>query len=218
MTVRDSSKTGIPKGVINRLPLYYRYLAELRKQEVEKVSSSELGEALGLTAAQIRSDLSYFGSFGQHGYGYRVDQLYLQISNILGLDRPYNLLLIGAGNLGRAIASYQNIRNRGFEIKAIFDNDPLLEGKFLSGCIIQPIDKLKEYLSLNKVDIGIITTPREVAQDVCNQMVAGGVKAIWNFAPIRLQVPEDVLLEHIHFTNSLLRLSFKMKHADKIRD
>lgn len=218
MPVRDGNKMGIPKGVINRLPLYYRYLAELARQEVEKVSSSELGEALGLTAAQIRSDLSYFGSFGQHGYGYRVDELYNQISSILGLDRAYNLILIGAGNLGKAIASYQNFRNRGFEIKAIFDNDPLLEGKYLSGCIIQPIDKLTEYLANNPVDIAVITTPREVAQDVCNQVIAGGVKAIWNFAPVRLQVPEGVVLEHIHLTNSLLRLSFKMKHSDKIKD
>lgn len=215
MTVRDGKKAAIPKGVINRLPLYYRYLADLVKQETKKVSSSELGEALGLTAAQIRSDLSYFGTFGQHGYGYRVTELYDQIKSILGLERTHNLIVIGAGNLGKAVASYDNFRNRGFRVEAIFDNNPLLEGKYLAGCIIQPIEKLEEYLSTHQVDIAVLTTPREVAQGICDRLVTNGVQGIWNFAPIRLRVPDGVMLEHIHLTNSLLRLSFKMNRSAK---
>lgn len=217
MSLRDMKKAdGIPQGVVSRLPMYYRYLTELNQQGTLRVSSSQLGEALNITAAQIRSDLSYFGSFGQQGYGYRVEDLLKAITRILGLDNEYHMVLVGAGNLGKAVASYENFKRRGFQIKAIFDANPLLEGNYLSGCIIQPVGKLEEYLADNPVDIGIIATPREASQQVCDRFVAGGVKGVWNFSPIHLQAPEDVIVEHMHLTDSLLKLSFRIREqADR---
>lgn len=211
MTVRNRRKmVGIPRGVISRLPVYYRYLSGL-SQAQEKISSAELGKALNMTAAQIRSDLSYFGSFGLHGYGYRVNELKQHIAEILGLDRAYQLVLIGAGNLGRALASYKNFRLRGFIINAIFDSDPQVIGEELAGVQIQAIDNLEDYLQENACDIAVICTPREASQAVCDRLVSAGVKAIWNFSPIHLHVPDDVIVEHIHLTDSLLQLSFQLR-------
>lgn len=216
MSTRDRKKdSGIPQGVVSRLPIYFRYLSELKSDNVRRVSSAQLGEALSITAAQIRSDLSYFGSFGQQGYGYRVDELLEQVSSILGLSNPYQLILIGAGNLGRALASYGNFRSRGFEIKAIFDSNPLLEGNFLAGCVIQPAERLEDYLKENTVDIAVISTPKDVSQGICDQLTNNGVKGIWNFSPVHLQVSDDVLVEHTHLTDSLLRLSFRLQERNK---
>lgn len=210
MSIRnDKRETGIPRGVVSRLPIYYRYLSEL-SQAQEKLSSSELGKALNMTAAQIRSDLSYFGSFGLHGYGYRVDDLRNEIEHILGLDQKHDMIVIGVGNLGRAIVSYENFRHRGFETKAIFDKNPDLIGEKISGCTVESIDRLEAYLQENNCDIAVITTPREVSQSVCDRLVAAGVKAIWNFSPIHLNVPADIIVEHIHLTDSLLQVSFKL--------
>ena len=218
MSTREKKKAaGIPDGVISRLPIYYRYLSELVITDQQRISSAQLGEALGITAAQIRSDFSYFGSFGQQGYGYNVEQLLDQIKGILGLDRTYHMVLIGAGNLGRAVASYGNFRNRGFDIRAIFDNNPLLEGNYLAGCIIQPISRLEPYLEENHVDIGILATPREASQEMCDRLVAGGVTGVWNFSPLRLQAPANVVVEHMHLTESLLKLSFRMKNQEMER-
>lgn len=214
MTIRKQRrKEGIPRGVISRLPKYYRYLSGL-SQAQEKISSAELGKALNMTAAQIRSDLSYFGSFGLHGYGYRVDELKNHISAILGLDREYSLVLIGAGNLGRAIASYPNIRKRGFIIKAIFDADPEVIGTELAGLTIRSIDTLEDYLQANPCDIAVITTPKEASQAVCDRICRAGIKAIWNFSPLDLRVPNDVILEHTHLTDSLLQLSFQITNNE----
>ncbi|HOB08844.1 MAG: redox-sensing transcriptional repressor Rex [Limnochordia bacterium] len=215
MTVRNQRKmAGIPRGVISRLPVYYRYLSGL-SQAQEKISSAELGKALSMTAAQIRSDLSYFGSFGLHGYGYRVDQLKQAIAEILGLDRTYQLVLVGAGNLGRALATYRNFRHRGFIIGAIFDNDPQIIGQELAGVQVQSIDNLEDYLRTNACDIAVICTPREASQAICDRLVGAGVKAIWNFSPIHLQVPDDVIVEHIHLTDSLLQLSFQLRQRSR---
>ncbi|NLY10799.1 MAG: redox-sensing transcriptional repressor Rex [Firmicutes bacterium] len=209
--MRDKRKlTGIPDGVIGRLPVYYRYLEELDRNDVKRISSAQLGEALEITAAQIRSDFSYFGSFGQQGYGYRVDELKKQIGAILGLSREYRMVLIGAGNIGRALANYQNFARRGFKIVAIFDSNPLLEGNYLAGCVIQPVSKLESYLKENEIDIGIIATPYEYRQELCDFLVDNGVKGIWNFSPIHLNVPEHVVVEHTHLTDNLLQLSFRL--------
>jgi len=211
MSSRERKKDGgIPSGVVTRLPIYLRYLTELKGQGVGRVSSAQLGEALNFTAAQIRSDLSYFGSFGQQGYGYDVDELLKQISRILGLGRTYAMVLVGAGNLGKALASYENFRRRGFEIRAIFDVDELLVGNYHAGCVIQSVDQLEEYLQANPTDIGIIATPGNVSQGICDVLVRNGVPAIWNFSPVHLQVPSHVIVEHIHLTDSLLRLSFRL--------
>ena len=211
MTARNTKKgSEIPQGVIARLPLYHRHLSELADRDVQRVSSAQLGQEIGLTAAQIRSDFSYFGSFGQQGYGYRVKELLQQISIILGLEKDYRLILIGAGNLGKAIASYANFRKRGFIIEAIFDANPLLEGNYLAACLIQPVDKLEAYLDSHAVDIAIITAPSEATPKICRCLVHHGVRGIWNFSPVHLDVPDHVVLEHTHLTDSLLRLSFRL--------
>lgn len=211
MTLRGRKKgESIPQGVVTRLPIYFRYLSELEATGIERVSSAQLGEALDFTAAQIRSDLSYFGSFGQQGYGYNVKDLLGQVKQILGLDKSYSLALIGAGNLGKAIASYDWFRAQGFEIKAIFDVDPLLVGNHLGGCVIRPFADLPEYLRKNPIDIAVLAIPKETSQEICDKVVEGGVRCIWNFAPSQLNVPEDVIVENIHLADSLLCLVFRL--------
>jgi len=209
MTARARKKReAIPQGVVGRLPIYFRYLTELAQMGVDKVSSAQLGEALDFTAAQIRSDLSYFGSFGQQGYGYNVAELLQQVRQILGMSRKYSLVLVGAGNVGKAIGSYGWFRAEGFVIDAIFDIDPHLIGNIHGGCAIRHVDELPQYLANRPADIGVIATPKEAAQNICDLLVAGGVKGIWNFSPAHLDVPDDVIVENIHLTDSLLRLSF----------
>ena len=174
-----------------------------------------MGEALNFTAAQIRSDLSYFGSFGQQGYGYDVNELLHHVSRILGLDRTYAMVLVGAGNLGKALASYENFRKRGFEIRAIFDIDEHLVGNYHACCIIQHVDNLENYLKEHPTDIGIIATPGDVSQSICDILVRCGVRSIWNFSPVHLHVPEDVIIEHMHLTDSLFRLSFRLNEREQ---
>ncbi len=211
MTLRGRKKgETIPQGVVARLPVYFRYLSELEAADIERVSSAQLGEALDFTAAQIRSDLSYFGSFGQQGYGYNVKDLLQQVKNILGLDRTYSMVLVGAGNLGKAIASYESFRTRGFEVTAIFDIDPLLIGNHHGGCVIRPYQELGHFLKKTPVDIGIIATPKRSSQEVCDLLVKSGVTSIWNFSPAHLVVDDHVIVEHMHLTDSLLRLAFRM--------
>ena len=212
MTLRGRKKGDtIPQGVVLRLPVYFRYLTELQSAGVERISSAQLGEALDFTAAQIRSDLSYFGSFGQQGYGYNVSALLRQVRQILGMDRDYAMVLVGAGNLGKAIGSYEWFRDQGFQIKAIFDIDPHLVGNYHGGCTIRSIAEIGEYLEENPTDIGIIATPKEAGQEVCDLLVQGGVGSIWNFSPTHLNVPDQVTVEDMHLTDSLLRLAFRLQ-------
>ncbi|MDI9484812.1 MAG: redox-sensing transcriptional repressor Rex [Bacillota bacterium] len=211
MTLRGRRKgEAVPQGVVVRLPIYFRYLTELESAGVERISSAQLGEALDFTAAQIRSDLSYFGSFGQQGYGYNVSELLHQVKQILGLQRVYSMVLVGAGNLGKAIGSYEGFRKRGFDIKAVFDIDPHLIGNHHAGCVIRSLDELPKYLEENQVDIGIIATPKEAGQSICDLFVQGGVPSIWNFSPTHLNTPDEVIVEDMHLTDSLLRLAFRM--------
>ncbi|HAN93981.1 MAG: redox-sensing transcriptional repressor Rex [Limnochordia bacterium] len=216
MTARGRKKrAAIPQGVVGRLPVYFRYLTELHSLGVDKVSSAQLGEALDFTAAQIRSDLSYFGSFGQQGYGYNVAELLQQVRQILGLNKHHSLVLVGAGNIGKAIGSYGWFRAEGFIIEAIFDIDPHLIGNIHGGCAIRHVDELKDYLQEHSADIGVIATPKEAAQAVCDVLVAGGVKGIWNFSPAQLNVAEGVIVENIHLTDSLLRLAFRLHEREQ---
>jgi redox-sensing transcriptional repressor len=202
---------GIPYATIKRMPVYYRFLGELANKEVERVSSRELAVKMGINPSQLRQDLSYFGSFGQQGYGYRVNELLQEISRILGLNQPLNMVLIGAGHLGTALANYENFGRRGFVITAIFDNNPAKIGDFVSGISIYDIKELRQYLQSNLVDVGIIATPAEFAQEAANQLVEKGVKGIWNFAPVSLKTPEEVIVENVHISESLLLLSFKLQ-------
>ena len=201
----------ISMAVIRRLPKYYRYLGDLLDRDIQRISSKELGEKIGFTASQIRQDLNNFGDFGQQGYGYNVKELYKQISLILGLDKDYTGIIIGAGNLGQAIANYSRFSELGLSIEAIFDANPKLIGMKIRDVEIRDIDTLNSYLENSNVNIGIICVPRINAQKVCDLLVKGGIKGIWNFAPVDLVVPNDVKVENVHLSESLLTLVYLMK-------
>jgi len=204
----------ISMAVIKRLPKYYRYLEELMKNDVDRISSKELGEKIGFTASQIRQDLNCFGDFGQQGYGYNVKELYSQISSILGLDRGYQAVLVGAGNIGQAVSNYSRFENLGFKITAIFDANPKLIGMKIRNVEIMDIDEVTSILNSHKIDIGIICVPRKNAQIVADELIKGGVRAIWNFAPVDLVVPDYVKVENVHLSESLLTLIYLLNESD----
>lgn len=203
----------ISTAVIKRLPRYYRYLGELRKKDVVRISSKELSERMNVTASQIRQDLNNFGGFGQQGYGYNVEYLYTEIGKILGLDREHRVIIIGAGNLGQAIANYGDFARRGFSIQAVFDVKPELIGRQTGTVKIRAVSELKEYIARHKPDIAALALPKEYAVQTANDVVAWGVKAIWNFAPVELRLPKDVVVENVHLTESLMRLSYNIRAA-----
>lgn len=200
----------ISMAVIKRLPKYQRYLLDLIRRDIDRISSKELSDMIGFTASQIRQDLNNFGDFGQQGYGYNVQGLYNEISSILGLDTEYKTIIIGAGNLGQAIANYSYFSKLGFDLLALFDTNPKIIGLKMRDIEIRDIDTLSEYLSLNKIDIGIICTPQGSAQSVANTMVNSGITAIWNFAPIDLELPSNVIIENVHVSDSLLTLTYRI--------
>lgn len=204
----------ISMAVIKRLPKYYRYLDELMRNEVDRISSKELGEKIGFTASQIRQDLNCFGDFGQQGYGYNVTELYNQIKSILGLDRGYKAALVGAGNIGQAVSNYSRFEDLGFRIDAIFDANPKLIGMKIRDVEIRDIDEMKPILESEKIDIGIICVPRKNAQNVADDLIKGGVRAIWNFAPVDLIVPNHVKVENVHLSESLMTLIYLLNEQD----
>ena len=193
----------ISKAVIRRLPRYYRYLGELLEEGVERISSNELSSKMHVTASQIRQDLNNFGGFGQQGYGYNVPYLYAEIGKILGLDRTHHIIIIGAGNLGQALANYVKFEKRGFKVVGIFDINPVLKGISIRG---NEIRILRE----NDVQIATLTLPKAYAEETANLLVENGIKAIWNFAHLDLAVPEDVIVENVHLSESLMRLSYNL--------
>lgn len=201
-------KKNISMAVIKRLPKYHRYLQELMKNDVDRISSKELGEKIGFTASQIRQDLNCFGDFGQQGYGYNVRELYNQIVSILGLDQNYKTIMVGAGNIGQAIANYASFVRLGIELVGIFDVNPKVIGTKIRDIEIEAESNLREYLKNNSIDIGIICVPKINAQRVCDELVAGGIKGIWNFAPVDLIVPNDVNVENVHLSESLSTLIY----------
>ena len=212
------NKTRISNAVIKRLPRYRRYLSELARKGVDKVSSRELSELMGYTASQIRQDLNTFGGFGQQGYGYNVKALHQEISIILGLDKQYKMVIVGAGNLGQAIANYTSYYKAGFVVDALFEVNPRLIGLKINDKNVLDYENLVEYVENNKIDIGIICTTKEAAQEVADKLAFAGVKGIWNFAPIDLEVPDSVALENAHLSDSLHVLVFNMNseyNADK---
>ena len=211
------SDISVSKEVIRRLPRYYRYLEELKGEGVLRISSKELAEKMRVTDSQIRQDLNCFGGFGRTGYGYNVEALYEEIGKILGLDRIKHIILIGAGHLGQALANYTNYRKRGFCIEAVFDCDPEKIGTEVYGIEVQDVTDLETYLSSHKVDIATVTIPKEQARLVAKRLVNGGVKAIWNFAHTDLELPEDVVVENVHLSESLMSLSYKAKEQRKKR-
>lgn len=202
----------ISPAVIKRLPRYYRYLGDLLKSGIDRISSKELSERMQVTASQIRQDLNNFGGFGQQGYGYNVEYLYNEIAKILGLDKDYNLIIVGAGNLGTAITNYTDFAKRGFYVKQVFDIKPELIGKKIGDIEILGMDSLSDYIKNNQVDIAAITVPKEMATETAAKLVKCGIKAIWNFAPVDLRLPKDVIVETIHLSDTLMRLSYSLKN------
>jgi len=199
----------VSEAVIRRLPKYYRYITELKNNGVQRVSSNELGQKMGLTASQIRQDFNCFGGFGQQGYGYNVPELHGVLKKIIGLDRQYNMVVIGAGNLGQALANYSGFEKEGFYIKALFDINPRLVGISIRGIDVLDIDSLKSYVGKNHIDIGVICTPKEQAQEIAELLVDCGIKNIWNFAPVDVVLPDDVVVENVHLSDSLYILCYR---------
>ncbi len=200
----------ISQAVIKRLPRYYRYLGELKDEGVMRISSRELSSLMHVTASQIRQDLNHFGGFGQQGYGYNVRNLYDEIGKILGLDKNHKLVVIGAGHLGQALSNYVNFERRGFHILGIFDSDPKLVGKKIRDVFVSPMEKLEEFIKGNDIDIAVLTIPKSSAVGVADTLVKCNIKAIWNFAHVDLAVPDDVVVENVHLSESLMRLSYNL--------
>lgn len=208
--VKSGSEKSISPAVIKRLPRYYRYLGDLLKNNVVRISSKELSQRMNVTASQIRQDLNNFGGFGQQGYGYNVKYLYTEIGKILGIDRQHNLIIIGAGNLGQAIANYANFEKRGFMIKGMFDINPRLIGLVVRGIEIRGVDDLEQFIKDNDVQMAALTIPKTKAPELADRLVNAGIKGIWNFAHLDLNVPEDVVVENVHLSESLMRLSYRV--------
>ena len=210
-------RDNISMSVIRRLPRYYRFLSELKDNGVVRISSRELSDKMGFTASQIRQDLNCFGGFGQQGYGYNVKYLYTEIGKILGLDKDHNFIIIGAGNLGQALANYASFERNGFILKSLFDVNPRLEGVTIRGIPVRMLDELEGYLQENDIEIAALTLPKSKAEEVADVLVANGIKAIWNFAHTDLTLPKDVIVESVHLADSLMKLSYNISQHNEIQ-
>ncbi|HLR35511.1 MAG TPA: redox-sensing transcriptional repressor Rex [Tissierellales bacterium] len=200
--------------VIRRLPKYYRYLGELMNKGITRISSQELSKMTGFTASQIRQDLNNFGGFGQQGYGYNVDDLHRQVGNILGLNKEYNAVISGAGNLGQAVTNYKGFQDAGFKILSLFDKNPRLIGMKIRDIEIRDVDVLEDFIKEHNVEIGVITTPKENAQEIADIYSRSGIRGIWNFAPADLEVPEHIIVENVHLNESLYTLSYFLNNIE----
>lgn len=207
----------ISRAVISRLPRYYRYLGDLLEAGVERISSNDLSKKMQVTASQIRQDLNNFGGFGQQGYGYNVKYLYTEIGKILGLDKDHNFIIIGAGNLGQALANYASFERNGFILKSLFDVNPRLEGVTIRGIPVRMLDELEGYLQENDIEIAALTLPKSKAEEVADVLVANGIKAIWNFVHTDLTLPKDVIVESVHLADSLMKLSYNISQHNEIQ-
>ncbi len=203
----------ISEAVIKRLPRYYRHIKQLADSGVERVSSTKIANVLNITASQVRQDLCNFGGFGQQGYGYDVVKLKNELAAILGLDKVYDMIIVGAGNIGRALAGYKGFSDDGFYVRALFDIDPRCTS--INGIKVYDMDFLNTYLRQNRVDIAVVATQKNSAKGVADALIAGGVKSIWNFAPIELEVPDGITVENISMSESLYVLSYRTKNSKK---
>ena len=207
----------ISRAVIKRLPRYYRYLGELMDDGVERISSNELSGRMKVTASQIRQDLNNFGGFGQQGYGYNVKYLHSEIAKILGLDKSHNMIILGAGNLGQALANYTQFEKQGFKLIGIFDINPVLKGVSVRGIEIRMVDELPDFIKKHQVEIATLTLPKSKAVEMAKVLVDNGVKAIWNFAhtDLNLSVPSDVIVENVHLSDSLMKLTYNINRFEQ---
>ena len=204
----------ISQAVIGRLPRYFRYLGELRDEGVERISSQDLSGLMQVTASQIRQDFNNFGGFGQQGYGYNVDYLYKEIGKILGLDQHHHLIIIGAGNLGQALANYMNFEKRGFLMKGIFDVNPQLFGRKVRNLTVEPMEMVEQRIREREIDIAVLTIPKGSAVEIADKLVSYGVKAIWNFAHVDLRLPGHIQVENVHLSDSLMKLSYNLSSVE----
>ncbi|MBE5858817.1 MAG: redox-sensing transcriptional repressor Rex [Butyrivibrio sp.] len=206
----------ISQAVISRLPRYFRYLGELKEQGIERISSQELSDIMKVTASQIRQDFNNFGGFGQQGYGYNVEYLYEEIGKILGMGREHTLIIVGAGHLGQALSGYNNFFNRGFIFKGAFDLNKELHGKKIRDMEIRPVEEIEQFVRDNKIEIAVLTIPKDQAVLMADKLVKCGIKAIWNFAHVDLDVPENVQVENVHLSDSLMKLSYNVDRYEKL--
>jgi len=200
----------ISVAVIRRLPRYFRYLYDLIRLDIKRISSKELSERMDITASQIRQDLNCFGGFGQQGYGYNVSSLYDEIGHILGVDRRFTCVLFGAGNMGNALANYENFQRRGFDITAIFDVDPEKIGMLINHIPVLSLENMETYVKSNHVDIAILTVPNRSMSDITKRIIATGIKGIWNFSPTDLKLGDDIVVETVHLSDSLMVLGYNL--------
>lgn len=200
----------VSDAVIRRLPGYYRHLRELEQEGVTQISSQGLGERMKLTASQIRQDINCFGGFGRQGYGYPVVELRQQIGAILGVNRSHAMLIIGAGNIGRAIARSETFPKDGFFTTAVFDNDPKKIGMTLESLTVKDVETLKDYLAGHTVEVAVLAVPATAAQRVAERVYEVGIRGLWNFASVDLKLPQDMAVVNVHLSDSLQTLSFRL--------
>ncbi|MFZ5595586.1 MAG: redox-sensing transcriptional repressor Rex [Bacillota bacterium] len=200
----------VPEATVTRLSIYSRYLERLDRNGVTSVSSGEIADGVGVSPAQVRKDLAYFGEFGTRGVGYNVKDLMRYTLKILGLDRHWNLIMVGAGNLGYALCTYKGFNNRGFSIVGVFDNDLTKIGKRINDLEVLPMENLPDVIEKHNVKIGIIATPTRSAQDVAEQLIKNGIQAILNFAPLPLTLPEHIEVRNVDLSVKLEILTFNL--------
>lgn len=200
----------ISQAVIKRLPRYYRYLGELLEHGDERISSNDLSKRMKVTASQIRQDLNNFGGFGQQGYGYNVKYLHTEIGKILGLNTCHNVIIVGAGNLGQALANYTAFEKRGFITKALFDVDPEIIGSDVRNIPVLSVDELEAFVSENEIDIAVLTIPKKGVTEIADILVRANIKAILNFAHTDLNLPDNIVVENVHLSDSFMRLSYNL--------
>ena len=212
----SEARADVPTAVIRRLPRYHRCLGDLIREGKLRISSAELSRIMGVTASQIRQDLNCFGGFGQQGYGYNISYLYAKISELLGVAEGYNAVIIGAGNLGKALAATHMFERRGINRLGMFDIDPAVVGKKIYDTPVYHIDTLRDFCIENRVQIGVLTVPKECAKEITDVLLSAGVKGVWNFANMELKSPSaDMIVENIHLGDSLMTLCYKIKEKDE---
>lgn len=211
----DDKKISI--AVIKRLPRYYRYLSDLLDNGITRISSKELSQRMNLTASQIRQDFNCFGGFGQQGYGYSVPKLFREIAEILGVDEAYNVIIIGAGNMGQAVAKYGKFKKRGYSINAIFDVNPDIVGTYINELPVRHIDEVQTYIRENKTDIAVLTVPKKSSKEIVEKVAAAGVKGIWNFSSVDLHEEAErygLIVENVHLSDNLMVLGYRLHNEE----
>ena len=204
-------KQNVSDAVIRRLPRYYRYLDDLHMKGIVRISSSTLGEKMGITASQIRQDLSCFGEFGQQGYGYNVEELRAEIGHILGVDERHRIIVVGAGNLGRALMQNFHFKDAGFLLEAAFDVSPALVGSQIAGVPVLDMSELERFVPAHRPDVAVLTVPQSAAQPTADRLIDLGVRGFWNFTNVELTSGiYSVRFEDVHFADSLLTLSYRI--------